>query len=416
MKLDTATEFRISVLGLQLGMFVSRLDRPWMGSGFPLEGVVVSSEHELARLQRLCTFVHVDTTRGCAPDLRYVAVEDDAVAGRARDEEEFENLRRTRWQLTSDFDTELVNAQDAHAQLEAGIGEVMHDLKSGAKLDLKRLSDGVDTMIDSITRNPAALPWLMELRRKGDYDYQHALGSSVWAATFGRHLGLDRSDLRDVALGGLLCDVGKIRLGKSLLDKPPPLTAADINELRTHVAEGCRIVQASPDMSNNVYEMVAHHHERHDGSGYPNGLRGTEIPIFARMIGLIDAYDAMTSVRPYAASRSPHQAVMELYQSRDRAFQAELVEQFIATIGIYPTGSLVELTDGSVGVVMSVLSLKRLRPRIMLLLDENKVPLRELRAIDLSEVAHDQSDRPLNVRSGLPRGAFGIDSHALFLD
>lgn len=416
MTASTAQEFRISVLGLQLGMFVARLDRPWMGSGFPLEGVMIASEDELRRIQKLCKFVHVDAARGRSPELNYVDFDESPVVRRARDEDEFEGLRRRHWEVKTEFNYELAQAEHGHALLESGISNVMQDLQQGSKLDVHKLSDGIDTMIESITRNPAAFPWIMELRRQGDYSYQHALGCSVWAATFGRHLGLEKDDLRDLAMGGLLCDVGKIRLNRSLLVKVAPMTKYEMELLRSHVDEGCRIIEETPGMSSNVYEMVAHHHERHDGSGYPRGYCGTEIPIFARMIGLIDSYDAMTSVRPYAKSRSPHEAVMELYQCRDRLFQSELVEQFIATSGIYPTGSLVELSNGAVGVVMSVLSLKRLRPRVMLLLDENKVPLSEFRAVDLSEVLNDERDEPLNIRISLPRGAYGIDPTELFLD
>ena len=107
---------------------------------------------------------------------------------------------------------------------------------------------------------------------------------------------------------------------------------------------------------------------------------------------------------------------MELYESRDRLFQAPLVEQFIRTCGIYPTGSLVELSNGSVGVVMSVHSLKRLRPCVLLLLDEDKRPLPEFGAVDLSEVQEDRQQRPLNIKCSLPRGAYGIDPAELFLD
>ncbi len=416
MKASTTQELRISVLGLQLGMFVARLDRPWMGSGFALEGVLINSEEEIRTIQKLCKFVHIDAARGRSPDIKYVDFEESPVVRQARDEEEFAGLRRTHWEIKSDFRDEIGHAEQGHALLESGISEVMQDLQKGSKLDVHKLSDGIDTMIQSITRNPAAFPWIMELRRQGDYSYQHALGCSVWAATFGRHLGLERDDLRDLAMGGLLCDVGKIRLNRSLLVKAASPTRYEMELLRTHVDEGCRIIEETPSMSSNVYEMVAHHHERHDGSGYPRGYCGSEIPIFARMIGLIDSYDAMTSVRPYARSRSPHEAVMELYQCRDRLFQAELVEQFIATSGIYPTGSLVELSNGTVGVVMSVLSLKRLRPSVMLLLDERKLPLSDFRAVDLSEVLRDDQDRPLNIRSSLPRGAYGIDPTELFLD
>ena len=413
---EEAQEFRISVQGLLLDMFVARLDRPWIGSGFPLEGVKITSEEQIRHLQQLCSFVYVDISRGRSPDLRYVSFDDDPVVHRARGEDEIEALRKTLWVPKTGFDLELGDAKHAHVRLEAGISAVMSDLQSGHKLDVDKLSEGIDTLLDSITRNPSAVPWIMELRRKSDYSYQHALGCSVWAATFGRHLGLERQDLRDLAIGGLLCDVGKVRLSDQLLAKPGLLAEDDWALLRSHVAEGCRIVEDTPGLSSSVIEMVAHHHERHDGSGYPRGLKGTKIPIFARIIGLIDSYDAMTSARPHAASRSPHEVVMELYQCRDRLFQAELVEQFIRTSGIYPTGSLVELSNGSVGVVMSVHSLKRLRPCVMLLLDEHKRPLPEFRAIDLSEVAEDELQRPLNIRSSLPRGAYCIDPAELFLD
>ncbi len=411
---DQNNEFKISVAGLRLGMFVSHLDRPWMGTGFSLEGLTVDSAEDISRLQNLCAFVYVDVSRGKSPDLNYVVYEAGGLGPATRNE--FELLRAKNWEIQSDFEVELGNAQHGHAQLASGIGDVLNDIREGGKLDLGRLATGVETMIESITRNPAAFPWVMELRRKGEYAYQHALGCSVWAATFGRHLGLELENLRDLALGGLLCDIGKLRLPKELLTRRGRLAPDDIHALRSHVLESRRIVEETPGMSPDVVSMVAHHHERHDGSGYPGGLAGTDIPVFARMIGLVDSYDAMTSVRPYATSRSPHEAVMQLYQNRNSLFQAELVEQFIATSGIYPTGSLVELSNGSVGVVMSVLSLKRLRPRVMLLLDEHKVPLPDFRSLDLSIVTEDEHHRPLNIRSGLPRGAFGIDPAELFLD
>ena len=162
--------------------------------------------------------------------------------------------------------------------------------------------------------------------------------------------------------------------------------------------------------------MVASHHERHDGSGYPRGLSGSDIPIYGRIIGLVDSYDAMTCVRPWAGSMSAHKAVAELYEQRGRQFQTELVEQFIQTCGIYPTGSLVELSSGEVGVVTAVHTLKRLRPRLMLLLDRDKRPLEQFRRLDLSQVEHDQDGTPLTVKSGLPVGAYGIDPKELFLD
>lgn len=408
-------DFRIAVAGLEPGMFVSRLDRPWIGTGFPLEGVLVQTVDEVERLRRLCLHVHVDARRGRAPELRYVEFGSER-AKRAGGQDEFGALRRTQWAVTSDFGSEVRPARDAFARLEQDIGGAMQGLRDGGALDTQALASGIDTMIDSITRNPSALPWVLELKRKGDYVYQHALGCSVWATIFGRHLGLDREGLRDIALGALLCDVGKVRLQQPLLERAPPLREAEFHALRSHVAESVRIVADTPGLSPVVHEMVAHHHERFDGSGYPRGLRGNAIPLHARIAGLIDTYDAMTGVRPYAATRSPHEAVMLLYEERDRLFQAELVEQFIRTCGIYPTGSLVELTDGSVAVVMAVHSLKRLRPRVMVLLGADKRPLAEFRVVDLAETGSDAGGAPLAIHASLPPDAYGIDRAALFLD
>lgn len=409
-------EFKISVRGLEAGMFVARLDRPWLGTSFPLEGFKVRSDEDIRTLQRLCSHVYVDAASGRSPDPRFIELDDDSLVHKARAQDEVAELRKTHWDIRSDFGTELPLAELAHESLQRGISEMMGDLQDGHGLDLQKLQHGIDAMIASITRNPSALTWLKELKRKDNYTYQHALGTSVWAATFGRHLGLERSDLGDLALAGLLCDIGKTRLSSQILRQQHPLSATEIGEVREHVQHGLDILADTPGLSSKVIHAVATHHERYDGSGYPNGLRGSDIPMFGRVIGMIDSYDAMTSIRPYAVDRSPHQAVMELYQGRDTLYQAELVEQFIQTCGIYPTGSLVELTDGRVGVVTAVHTLKRLRPSVMLLLDENKMPLSEFQLLDLSDLQEDGNGQPLHLKCGLPPGAYGVDTAELFLD
>jgi putative nucleotidyltransferase with HDIG domain len=408
-------EVRITVQGLTLGMYVSRLDRPWLETAFLMQGLKITSEDEIATLQRICNHVWIDVLLGTAPNPRFLAFAEPAAVRQSRVAAEIEALRQAQWTPQVEMQDELAQAEAVHATLEASIDEVMTDLHNGKRLDLEKLKDGVAAMIDSILRNPTAFVWLKEMKRRDNYAYQHAMGCAIWSASFGRHLGLERAELELLALGGLLCDVGKTRMPMELLNKRTPLTVPEVELVRQHVQHGLEIVDSTPGLSPKIREIVATHHERHDGSGYPWGLQGSDIPIFGRIMGIVDSYDAMTCLRPYAESRSPHQAVNELYQQRDKLFQPELVEQFIQNCGIYPTGSLVELSNGQVAVVTDVHSLKRLRPRVMLLLDADKTPLQQFRVLDLGEVERDDAGRPLSVKTGLPTGAYGIDPVELFL-
>ena len=421
-------EFKISVQGLRVGMYVSRLDRPWLTTRFALEGFLVDSEDEVREIQRLCQFVYVDASRGASPDPLYMQLEPMAaprrpeslqLQGQPRESKlEYESLRKKLWKNTTSFKDELPHAKVVESKIKDNISEVMHDLQEGKNLQLDKLRDGVNAMVESITRNPSAFNWLKEIKRKDNYAYHHALACSVWAASFGRHLGLDRDEISELTLAGLLFDVGKTRVDSQIMVSRKPYDDHDHQTMRKHVQYGLDILSEAEGVgvSDRILHAVATHHERHDGSGYPVGLTNGSIPMYGRILGLIDSYDAMTSIRPHMNSRSTHQAVMQLYEARDILFQAELVEQFIQTSGIYPTGSLVELTDGRVGVVTAVHSLKRLRPTVMLLLDREKRPLSEFRLLDLGATEDEFDSELLGIKSGLPQGAYGIDPTELFID
>jgi len=408
-------EVKISVQGLKVGMLVSRLDRPWLGTPFPLQGFQINSNAQLKQLKRLCTYVFIDVAAGPAPNPRFLILGGPETTEQKAARKEIRKLRKLTYENSVSFQDELEIAEQTHDNIRRHMRHVMDDLRSGKDLDLERLQEGVDAMLESIIRNPSAMLWLKEMKRSDDYTYQHALGSAIWAAAFGRHLGLEKPDLMTLSLGGMLCDVGKIRIPRELLNKVGPLNDDEAELVRAHVAHSLEIVGKTDAITKPIIAIVATHHERHDGSGYPNGLAGNAIPIFGRIAGIVDSFDAMTSERPYAIEKAPHEAVDELYQQRDAAFQGELVEQFIQTCGIYPTGSMVELTDGSVAVVVGISSLKRLRPRLMLLLGPDKAPLEDFRDLDLNVTEHDSAGNALNIKTSLPRGAYGIDPDELFI-
>ncbi len=276
-------ELKIAVEGLELDMFVARLDRPWLGTSFPFQGFQLQTEADLKLLQRICTHVYVDVDAGRAPHRRFIEP-NDALIRKVRAVEQIAGLRKTTWINQGTLQDELPNAQTAHTMLQRGISEVAEDLRNGRDLDLDKLTPGMDAMIESITRHPSAFIWLKELKRKDGDAYRHALGSSVWAATFGRNLGLERSDLGELALAGLLCDIGKIRVRPELLGRAGALDPAEMVEVRQHVQAGLDILTKTPGLPHTVLDAVATHHERHDGSRYPHGLQGVETPMFGRIM------------------------------------------------------------------------------------------------------------------------------------
>ncbi len=161
--------------------------------------------------------------------------------------------------------------------------------------------------------------------------------------------------------------------------------------------------------------MIAHHHERVNGKGYPNKLKGNDIPLFGRIAAIVDCYDAISSNRSYAKAISPAEAVRKLYEWRDIDFHAALVEVFIQALGIYPAGSMVELSTGEVGVVMSEYRARRLRPKVMVILDKDKRLLAEFPTIDLYLVSQNEAGEEINIKQSLEPGSYGVNPSELLL-
>ncbi|GAB3274840.1 HD-GYP domain-containing protein [Parahaliea aestuarii] len=399
---------KVYVSDLQLGMYVSALDRPWLDSPFALQGFRIDSEAELRQLGQLCQYVYVDHKKS---DGSRQLLHQRSLVARSRKPVQalFSDRRISPYQDKAAWDEEFPRARAAIRELSEGIESVFANVTQGGSLDIVRVRKSVEPVIDSITRNPDACIWLARIKQQDQYTYQHSLGASIWAVALGRQLGLPRSDLRSLAIGGLLFDVGKLRVNPELLRADRPLSDDEFLQVKGHVELGLAMIQETGLMNRDVLDMVAHHHERHDGSGYPKGLSGNDIPIFARIAAIVDCYDAITSHRSYARATSPAAAIKMLYEWRDIDFQAELVEEFIQAVGIYPAGSLVELSSGEVAVVVSEYRSRRLRPQVMVILGKDKQPVANPQLIDLLSQSHTASGEALEIVGSLEPEAYGID-------
>lgn len=412
-------EVKTSIKGLQIGMFISRLYRPWIETPYLIEGFLIKSEEDILEIAKYCSYVFVDLDQGLSPKTRYWAVgnesemvlEDENTSIFQQDSKhDYEQYRQCVYGITTELEEELKQAQLIYENVSANIQQVFDDLKNEKQLDLVTLKLSIKSTVNSILRNPTAMSLLVQLKKSDNYSYSHALGTSIWCAQFGRHLGLKKADINILALGGMLLDVGKLKLPKTLVSSSEKYSIKDMESTKHHVALGIRLLKQSKGLERVLLEMVATHHERSDGSGYQLGIHNDKIPLFGRIAGIVDSYDAMTSKRNFTDKTfTPHEAMNELYNMRGKQFQTELVEQFIQTVGLYPTGSLVELNTGEVAVVTKINDLKRLYPMIMLILDANKKPYDEFSQVDLSRVSG------IKVEAGLESGAYGIKMDQLFL-
>ncbi len=421
---------------LEIGMYVAQLDRPWLETPFLFQGFYIRDDDELAELRSHCEHVYVscdslplEVPRVANGAKKISNGEDTSAAAkkrfsvrslfkRAKSRESDDEYAQTNvvYDETTSLKEEIRTASGVHEQAVVTVQGVMRNIKNSGSLDIGQLETAVSPMVDSVLRNPAALACLVRMQKKDDYLYHHSLASSVWATILGRQLGLGRSDLDVVALGAMLLDVGKTRVPDDILTKPGTLSDDERKLMRRHVRFGLDILETADEVDSRVLDMVAHHHERYNGTGYPAGLKGNEIPVFGRIAGIVDAYDAMITPRPYAKLMSSYDAIRKLRVLADVEFQAEIVDQFTRAIGAFPTGTLVELSNGEIAIVTKQNKIRRLRPEVMVIMDPNKQILDDFRLLDLEAETVDQDrEHSLWIERGLPPGAHGIDPTEFYL-
>jgi len=231
---------------------------------------------------------------------------------------------------------------------------------------------------------------------------------ALYLILLGRQLGLPRPALSTLGSIGMLADVGKARLPRALLEKPGMLNPGEFSIVKEHVRLGLEALSGTQSLPPEVATGIAQHHERMDGSGYPKGLVAGEISLFGRMAGIADSFAALSAPRAYANPIAAQDALMNLYQWADTSFDGSLVEQFVRAIGVFPVGSMVELSSGEVAVVAAHNPSRRLEPRVLLLASADKRALRSPLEVDLMTVPRRNSDKPLRVIRGLASGAYGL--------
>jgi HD-GYP domain-containing protein (c-di-GMP phosphodiesterase class II) len=306
-------------------------------------------------------------------------------------------------------EVEVPRAREVVAKSTDLLEKLVADIRLGQNFEIDRVEEIVDDMVESIVRNPDALMWVARLREQDIGTYGHGLQVSVYLTSFGRHLGFPKGHLSILAQVGLLLDIGKIRLPRDLLEKQGRLTPEEFEEVKAHVQHGLDILEETPNFHPEVIEGIAQHHERMNGSGYPHGLMGEEIGVIGRMAGIVDCFAALTNHRPYAAAVSSYEALRNISSWGGDFFHEPLVQQFVSSVGVFPVGSLIELSTGEVAVVVAHNKLRRLKPRVLVVTGPDKTPVAHPAMIDLLYDPKVGGEEGVFIKRGLASGAYGLD-------
>jgi HD-GYP domain-containing protein (c-di-GMP phosphodiesterase class II) len=321
----------------------------------------------------------------------------------------------TIYQNSVPLEQELQCANESFGAAIDMLGTVMHDIRVGKGLEIEAVESVVEDLVESIIRHPGALQLVSRMREADESSYTHALQVAVLLASFGRELGFSRKELTYLGQVGMLLDVGKLRIAQRILYKRGNLTPKEFEEVKRHVQYGLEIIESSAVAHPDVVAGVAHHHERLNGTGYPQGLQDAEISPIGKMAGIVDAFSALTSIRPYAEPISPYSAMQQLQGWADTYFNAGLVELFIQAIGIFPVGTLVELSTGELAVVLEQSRPRRLKPKVLVVSAPDKTPLETPFVLDLLHGEGASADRLPYIRQGLPTASFAVDPTEYYL-
>lgn len=377
---------KVGVDALRHGMYVAECDRPWSEIPLMFQGFTVTEDEELEVLRSHCRFVYVDIARSTDEAAKQLETRPAGVEAASQPHRLDTGLEKARRQPSyKRFQARVDAVAPARADALTCIARALEDARLGRGLDVGQARQVIPPLVDQVVNNATAALWLTSLRSHDNYTETHSINVCVLSLAFAMHLGIeDKSTLERLAQGALLHDVGKARIPSRILNKPGPLTAEEWEIVKRHPEEGHRMVADSGDVSDEALEIILLHHERRGGQGYPMGLGGGQVPRHVQIVALANAYDSLTSERPYRAAEQPDQVLQDFYNDAENLFGQDPVERFIRCVGIYPVGSLVELDNDSVGIVVDSPPEDRLRPNVLLVRTPDGEPYEKRVLLNLS--------------------------------
>lgn len=360
---------RVPLSLLRPGMFVHGIDGSWLSHPFWRRRFLLRSDSDIAALRDAdIAFVTIDTTRGLAPveEPEPILITEPVVAN-----------------VAAGITAERERAVDIVARSREIIRGVFEEARLGKAIDSEKVAAVVDEISGSVQRNAYALIGIVRLKSKDDYSYLHSVAVCALMVNFARHLGLPDESVREFGLAGLVHDIGKMDVPSEILNKPGRLTDEEFAIARLHPECGRAMLDRADAIPATAIDVCLHHHEKIDGTGYPFGLKGSEISLAARMGAICDVYDALTSDRAYKEAWSPIEAATAMH-GWDGQFDRDLLFTFCQSIAVFPVGMVVRLRSQRLAIVLSN-GRRASRPRLRVFFDTSAKSLVAPRDITLTD-------------------------------
>ncbi len=375
---------------LCIGLYV-QLDLSWMQHSFMSNNFKIKNEKQLAELKKLgLSTIQYDPSRSDVAPLPLVEkvkeVVDPEAEAEARAQAELEvaqeREKQVRIKKVKERSVSLNRCERAYAETASSLRDVMRNIMSQPRAAVEEAGEMVSGMVESLMKDQEATMHLVNMKGKCESAYYHAINVTILALLLGKQLGLDERQMQDLGTGAMFHDLGYSQIPDKVKLKQEPLNQAEINLIRMHPAYGVRQAEQIDAFPPEVIKIIEQHHEMSDGSGYPKGLVENQISELAQIVALVNAYDNLCNQQDASKSCSPYEAISILFAKEKHKFNKEKITLFVTSMGVYPPGTVVKLSDERIAVVMSINPNALLAPKVMIY--DADIPSAEARMLNLN--------------------------------